>query len=185
MVLRTDSHDSDLPMFAYLMVLATVAAVLAYSLYWLWRPHTSPNPGLAAYQAPTGLYMSRATPLGAGGLVAQLAAAEARAEVPESAPEPEPVKPKRTASSNARRAPQTTLPRVRDERRQAWARDSWGHDSWGRDSWGRDSWGRDSWGRDQWGRDQWGRDQRGGWDQRGRGQSGYRGNPYGAFGRGF
>src|SRR5215471_7420702 len=103
MALRTASHDADLPMLAYLVVLATVATVFAYSLYWLKQPYIAPNPGLAAYKPPTGLFMSRATPLDSkggngGGLVAELAAAEARAEGSANASEHAvaPPKPRRT-----------------------------------------------------------------------------------------
>jgi hypothetical protein len=195
MVLRTDSRDADLSMLAYLVVLATVATVLAYSLYWLRQPYAVPNPGLAAYKAPTGLFMSRATPLDpnagtGGGLVAELAAAEARAEASASAPERAvtPPKPRRTTQSNVR----TAVQRGRD----VWARDGWGQSSWGQSSWGQNSWGQDSWGRDTWNRDArgrdssardvrsrnaWVRDQWGNsWQQRPRG---YRDNPYAALGR--
>src|SRR5258705_6481504 len=82
MAIRTDSHDADLSILTYLVLLATFAAVLAYSLYWLRQPYVVPNPGLAAYKAPTGLFMSRATPFdtgAGGGLVAELASPEARA----------------------------------------------------------------------------------------------------------
>src|SRR5437870_2644623 len=192
MALRTDSRDADLSMLAYLVVLATVATVLAYSLYWLRQPYIVPNPGLAAYKAPTGLFMSRATPLDpnagtGGGLVAELAAAEARAEASASSPERAvtPPKPRRTTQSSVRTT--TALQRGRD----VWARDGAGQSSWGQSSWGQDSWGRDSWNRDARGRDSPGRDarSRNAWvrDQWGnswqRGPQGYRDNPYGAFGR--
>jgi hypothetical protein len=141
-----DSDDADLSMFA----LATVAAVLGFSLYCLWKPHTWPNLGLVTYQVPTGRTMAPATPLGdeLGELGAQFAPDEARAEVAENAPDHEAVKPK-GAASNVRKTSRTTSARSRDDRRQAWARDLWGRDSWGRDQWGRSQWGREQWGRNE------------------------------------
>src|SRR5262245_33245871 len=97
MHLRTNSYDADLPILAYLMVLATIAAMLGFSLYGLWKPYSSPNPGLSAYQAPTGLFVTRVSPMDgeSGGLVAQLAAAESRVAAAEGASGQEAIKPKR------------------------------------------------------------------------------------------
>src|SRR5262245_748182 len=107
MARRTDSYsyDADLSMFT----LATVAAVLGFSLYCLWKPHNWPNLGIASHQTPTSLLMAPATSVDdeSGGLVGEFAAGEARAEATESAPEHEAVMPK-SAPSNVRKASRTS-----------------------------------------------------------------------------
>src|SRR5215470_3978684 len=105
MARRTDPFDSDLSMFS----LATVAAVLGFSLYCLWKPHNWPNLAIASYKPPTTVLMVPATSVDVEfrALLDEFAAAEAHAEAAESAPEHEAVKPK-SAPSNVRKTSRTT-----------------------------------------------------------------------------
>jgi hypothetical protein len=139
MLIRVEERDADLPILAYLMMLAALFAGFAYGLVWLLSPRSVPNPGLAAYKPPTGISLVVAKPHDPSAIESAelLVAAEANvgtayakaapAEAARDAAKPEPT-PKRTAQSNTRKrvtVERTVAPRPFEERRPMWG-DSWG-----------------------------------------------------------
>ena len=119
MSLPSDSRDAELPMLAYVAVLASVFGLFALGLHWLQQPSVIPNPGLAAYKPPPGMAVPLATSsetLMSMEQSAELAARDARGERQEGkAPEQ---KQKRTAQTHSRKPPRVA------ERRSRWP---WGY----------------------------------------------------------